>query len=61
MTPVRIENITDKILVGKSVSTSIINDQTGPLFRSFMPRRKEIPFAHPNETWDLKIYPSRVL
>ena len=36
---------------------SLVNDQTGPLFRTFMPRRKEILQAKNAHTIDLKVYP----
>ena len=41
MTP-RIETLTEKKLVGKRMKMTLADNKTGELWRSFMPRRKEI-------------------
>jgi len=38
----RIVNLREKKLVGKQLITSLVNNKTGELWKSFMPRRKEI-------------------
>jgi predicted transcriptional regulator YdeE len=38
----RIETLTEKKLIGKRMRMSVSGNKTGDLWRSFMPRRKEI-------------------
>ena len=44
-------------LVGMSVKMSISKNKTFELFRTFMPRRKEIIHALNPDTFDLRVYP----
>ena len=38
----RIENLSEKKLVGKQLTMSLANNKTSNLWRTFMPRRREI-------------------
>ncbi|WP_460634888.1 GyrI-like domain-containing protein [Larkinella harenae] len=55
MTP-RIEILPEKKLVGKRLRMSVANDRTGELWRSFMPRRKEIANPVTTELVSLQVY-----
>ena len=55
MTP-RIELLLEKKLVGKRIRMSFANDKTGELWRSFMPRRKEITNAVTTDLLSLQVY-----
>lgn len=57
MTP-RIEVLEEKKLVGISTTMSLVNNTTGALWRSFMPRRKEIINTLSNDLYSLQVYPS---
>lgn len=46
-----------KKLIGKSINTNFINDQTPQLWRSFMPRRNEIQNRSNDELISLQEYP----
>ena len=52
-----IKTITNKKLIGKSLGMSMVDNKTYELFRSFMPRRKEIQYANMVEVYDLRVYP----
>ena len=52
----RIENLTEKKLVGKRMIMSFSNNKTGELWRSFMPRRKEIKNNMGSELYSIQIY-----
>ena len=52
----RIETISAKKLVGKRVSTTIQNNQTPILWRSFMPRRKEILYRLNDDLVSMSVY-----
>lgn len=45
-----------KKLVGKSLEMSYVNNKTGELWRSFMPRRKEINNNIGSELYSMQIY-----
>jgi len=52
----RIENIKEKKLVGKRIKTSLSNNKTGKLWKSFMLRRKEITNNLTTDLFSLQIY-----
>ncbi len=52
----RIEKINSKKLIGMSVDMSLTTNKTAQLFRSFMPRRKEVLHADKTEVFDLRVY-----
>ncbi len=54
---IRIETLTEKKLIGLRIRMSFSDNQTVALWRSFVPRRKEIrDFASP-ELYSVEIYP----
>jgi AraC family transcriptional regulator len=53
----RIEIIPEKKFVGMRTTMSHINNKTGELWRTFMPRRKEISNAVTTDLLSLQIYP----
>lgn len=55
MTP-RIENLTEKKLIGKRLSMSLANNRTGELWQSFMPKRKEISNNISNDLISMQVY-----
>ncbi|MFN0200307.1 MAG: GyrI-like domain-containing protein [Bacteroidia bacterium] len=52
----RIESITEKKLVGMSLEMSLVENQTAVLWRSFMPRRKEILHTLSNDLISMQVY-----
>lgn len=50
-----LRSIPEKKLVGQHLRMSLVNNRTGELWRSFMPRRREIPALY-NEMVSLQIY-----
>jgi predicted transcriptional regulator YdeE len=52
----RIDTIDEKKLVGKRMKMSLSNNQTGALWQSFMPKRKEIKGAVGKELYSMQIY-----
>jgi AraC family transcriptional regulator len=52
----RIENLTEKKLVGRRVSMSLSGNETGELWRSFMPRRREIKNSIGSELYSVEVY-----
>ena len=54
---VRIETLPERKLVGKRLTMSFSNNLTPVLWRSFMPRRREILNAVGTELYSLQIYP----
>ncbi len=52
----RIEIITEKKLIGKSIKMSFANNKTFELWKEFMPRRKEILNSISNDLLSLQIY-----
>jgi len=52
----RIETITDKKLVGKQLTMSFANYTIGELWKSFMPRKKEITSNLNNDLISMAIY-----
>jgi len=56
MTP-RIETINQKNLVGKRLTMSFANYKVAELWKSFMPRHKEITNKLTNDLISLAVYP----
>ena len=52
----RIETLTDKKLIGKRMRMSLSNNKTGELWRSFMPRRREIRNKLTSEMFSMQVY-----
>jgi AraC family transcriptional regulator len=52
----RIEILTEKRLVGKSTRMSFSNNKTSELWRSFMPRRKEIRNNKGPDFYSIEVY-----
>ena len=55
MTP-RIENLSDKKLIGKRLTMSLANNRTGELWQSFMPIRREISNNVSNDLISMQVY-----
>lgn len=55
MTP-RIEILPEKKLIGTHLSMSLADNKTGELWRSFMPRRKEINNATGHDLYSIQVY-----
>lgn len=51
-----IQILKEKQLIGMSLEMSLLEDKTNLLFRTFMPRRKEIPNLINADTLDLRDY-----
>ncbi len=56
-TPI-LRNLEQKKLIGKKLEMSYVNNRTGELWRSFMPRRKEITNNIGSELYSMQIYNS---
>ena len=52
----RIENLKEKKLVGNRLTMSLTDNKTGDLWKSFMPRRREITNNVTNDLISLQIY-----
>jgi AraC family transcriptional regulator len=52
----RIENISEKKLVGKRIILSLSDNRTGELWKSFMPRRKEIQGNIGKDLFSMQLY-----
>jgi len=52
----RIEVIVEKMLVGKSLTMSFVNNKTAALWREFMPRRAEVANAVSNDLYSAEVY-----
>lgn len=55
MTP-RIEKISEKKLIGKRMTMSFAENKTGELWKSFMPRRRDINTNLTNDLISLQVY-----
>lgn len=53
----RIENLTEKKIVGKRITTSFSINRTKELWQSFMPNRKEIKNNIGLELYSIEVYP----
>ncbi|GAB2645514.1 hypothetical protein GCM10027035_44520 [Emticicia sediminis] len=51
-----LRNLAQKKLIGKKLEMSYVNNRTGELWRSFMPRRKEITNNIGTELYSMQIY-----
>ncbi len=54
----RIEILPERKLVGRRMTMTLSDDKTGELWRSFMPRSKEIKHTIGSELYSLRIYDS---
>ena len=52
----RIETLSEKKLIGKRMIMSFANNKTGELWRTFMPRRKEIQNNIGTDLYSMQIY-----
>ncbi len=52
----RIENPTEKKLVGRRIRMSLSGHKTGELWRNFMPRRREIKNSIGSELYSVEVY-----
>lgn len=52
----RIENLTEKKLIGKRLTMSLANNRTGELWQSFMPKRSEISNNVSNDMISMQVY-----
>lgn len=55
MTP-RIENLSDKKLIGKRLTMSLANNKTSELWQNFMPKRREITNNVSNDLISMQVY-----
>lgn len=55
MTP-RIENLSEKKLIGKQLTMSLADNKTAELWRSFVPRRREISNNLTNDLISMQVY-----
>jgi AraC family transcriptional regulator len=53
----RIESIPQKKLVGKHLSMTNVNNKVGELWKSFMPRRKEIKNVLSTDLFSVQVFP----
>lgn len=52
----RIEILTAKKLIGISIETSLVDNKTAQLFKTFMPRKKEIQNIKSKDVFDIRVY-----
>lgn len=52
----KIDILPEKKLIGKRIRMSLSNNKTGELWRSFMPRRKEIHNNLTSELFSMQVY-----
>ena len=52
----RIETLSEKKLIGKRITMSLSNNKTAELWKSFMPRRKEIQNCIGTNLYSMQIY-----
>ena len=52
----RMETLIEKKLIGKRMTMSLSNNKTGELWRSFMPRRREIGNKLNSEMFSMQVY-----
>ncbi len=52
----RIETLAEKKLIGKKLMMSLANNKTADLWRSFMPKRKEIQNPINSELYSIQVY-----
>ena len=54
----RIEITPTRKLIGMSLETSLINNKTMQLFKTFMPRKKEVRNTLNKDVFDIRVYPN---
>jgi len=54
----RFETTKERYFIGMSIEMSLADNKTGELFRTFMPRKKEILNTKSQSVFDLIIYPN---
>ena len=54
----RIETTRTRKLIGMSLKTSLVHNKTMQLFKTFMPRKKEIQNIINKDIFDIRVYPS---
>lgn len=52
----RVETLVEKTLVGKRLRMSLVANRTGELWRSFMPRRREISNTVTSDLYSMQVY-----
>lgn len=52
----RIENLSDKKLIGKRLTMSSVNNKTGELWQNFIPKRREIKNNVSNDLISMQVY-----
>lgn len=52
-----LKTLAQKILIGKRIQTSLANNKTFELWRSFMPRRNEVEHNMGTDLFSMQIYP----
>jgi AraC family transcriptional regulator len=52
----RIEYLTEKKLIGKRLTMSLVKNKTGELWQSFMPKRKEVLNTATNDLISMQVY-----
>jgi AraC family transcriptional regulator len=52
----RIEIVAEKKMIGKRIKMSVTNNKTGELWRSFMPKRKEIQSNIGTDVYSLQVF-----
>jgi AraC family transcriptional regulator len=57
----RIENLSQKRLIGKKLKMSLADNKTFELWKSFMPRRKEIINKKSKEMFSLQVYSEPIM
>ena len=53
----RFETISEKILIGKRIKMSFLNNKTFELWQAFIPKRKEIQNNIGNDLYSAEVYP----
>ena len=56
MNTTRIENLTAKLIVGKTLRMSLAQNRTTMLWQSFMPERNNIPYQVGTDLYSIQIY-----
>lgn len=54
----RFATLSPKMFIGQKLTMSLTSNRTGDLFRSFMPRRKEVKKLKGQIVYDLRVYPA---
>ena len=54
----KIEITPERMLIGMSLETALIDNKTMQLFKAFMPRKKEIQNTINKDVFDIRVYPT---